>query len=383
MSTPLPADTAATGSTATGFATAILQALGAPVNPANVGSLNDWFALEGGGGANNPLNTTLATSGSTGSINSVGVQSYGTPAEGVAATVDTLDSGSYSAIVAALKSGAGLTGGSASVAQELSAWSGGGYSSVTGGTGTVQGIQGNVPGVSAPGAVPSGAVNLTTATTPTDALSLGAAVQDAATSLTTDISGGGGGTTGTAGAASATGASAAGSTSASLLSNPLDIVSALARIAKDFNTLVTLINALLADIEWLFVPSNWVRIFSFLFGVGALLPGLWALMKTGSGQQGDITMAIGILLVTFAGVMLFIAFHNLPTDVTDLGGLLTYISEGITAGAAPTAGDTAFGPASSAAGAPTDVTAGSSIQNAVTNPDLTQLWPKRSRRQPR
>ena len=379
MATPLPADTAATGSTATGFATAILQALGAPVNPANVGSLNDWFALEGGGGANNPLNTTLATSGSTGSINSVGVQSYGTPAEGVAATVDTLDSGSYNAIVSALKSGQGLTGTSASVAEELSAWSGGGYSSVTGGTAAAAAAPG---GASSPfaGATANASASLTAATTPSDALSLGAAVQDAATSLTSDISGTG--TTGAAGTASATGASAAGSTDASLLSNPLDIVSALARIAKDFNTLVTLFNALLADIEWLFVPSNWVRIFSFLFGVGALLPGLWALMKTGSGQKGDITMALGILLVTFAGVMLFIAFHNLPTDVTDLGGLLDYISEGVIAGAAPTTGDTAFGPASSAAGA-TDVTASPSIQNAVTNPDLQQLWPKRYPKRPR
>ena len=88
MTNPLPADTAATGSTATGFATAILQGLGAPVNAANVGSLEDWFGLEGGGGANNPLNTTLPTSGSTGSINSDGVQSYGTAATGTMCLTD-------------------------------------------------------------------------------------------------------------------------------------------------------------------------------------------------------------------------------------------------------------------------------------------------------
>ena len=124
----------------------------------------------------------------------------------------------------------------------------------------------------------------------------------------------------------------------SLISGPADIATSVTRLAKDFNTLVGLFNAILADIEWLFVPSHWVRIFCGLFGVGALIPGVWALMKTGSGQQGDITMAIGILLVTVAGVLLFLAFHNLPTDITDLGGLLGYITAGIAAGKAPVSG---------------------------------------------
>ena len=334
MTTPLPADTAATGSTATSFATAILNALGAPVNGANVGSLQDWFALEGGGGANNPLNTTLATSGSTGSINSDGVQSYGTPSEGVSATVDTLDSGSYSAIVAALKSGQGLSSDSSSIASELSAWSGGGYSSVTGAA-TAAAAAGEASSTAA--GTSTTAAQLTAFTTPGSTLSIGAATPEASDSLLSPITG------------------------------VIDMATSVARLAKDFNTLVGLFNALLADIEWLFVPSNWVRIFAFLFGVGALLPGLWALMKTGSGQQGDITMALGILLVTFAGVMLFIAFHNLPTTITDLSGLLEYISEGITAGAAPDAGAPAFGPASSSAGS-ADVSG--SAAAAAANPNL-------------
>jgi hypothetical protein len=120
-----------------------------------------------------------------------------------------------------------------------------------------------------------------------------------------------------------------------LITSPADIATSVTRLAKDFNSLVGLINGFLKDIEWLFVPSHWVRVFAFLFGVGALIPGVWALMKTGSGQQGDITMALGILMITVAGVLLFIAFHNLPTDVTDLGGLLSYVAEGIQAGQAP------------------------------------------------
>jgi hypothetical protein len=128
----LPYGTALTGSSATAWATAILQGLGAPASAANVQSLVDWFGQEGGGGVNNPLNTTTAsggTAGETGTINSVGVASYDSPAAGVAATVKSLEQPLYTGIVSALKSGSGLVGNS-SVGSELSAWSGGGYSSV-------------------------------------------------------------------------------------------------------------------------------------------------------------------------------------------------------------------------------------------------------------
>ena len=120
-----------------------------------------------------------------------------------------------------------------------------------------------------------------------------------------------------------------------VISSPWDIATSVTRLATDFNSLVGLINNFLKDIEWLFVPSHWVRVFCFLFGVGALIPGVWALMRTGQGQRGDITLALGILLVTAAGLLLFLAFHNLPADVKDLGGLLGYITAGIAAGAAP------------------------------------------------
>ncbi len=133
-------------------------------------------------------------------------------------------------------------------------------------------------------------------------------------------------------------ADATSQTAASLsagIPNPWTIVQAATRSAKDFNSLVGLLNAFLHDIEWLFVPSHWVRVFCFVFGFGALIPGVWALMRTGQGKQGDITMAIGVLLVTASGVLLFLAFHNLPTDVTDLGGLVNYMAEGIQNASAP------------------------------------------------
>src|SRR5258708_25423027 len=93
------------------------------------------------------------------------------------------------------------------------------------------------------------------------------------------------------------------------------------------------------DLEWVCVPRHGARAFGFLFGVGALIPGVYALVKTGSGQQGDITLAIGILMVTAGGMLLFIAFHNLPTDVKDLGGLLGDVSQGIRTGSAPASGN--------------------------------------------
>jgi hypothetical protein len=122
----LPARTPLTGSNAVAWAEAILKGLSAPVTDLNVGYLLGWFHNEGGGGENNPMNTTLRTSGSAGSINSDGVQNYKTPQDGVDATVSTL--AIYPAVVASLKTGRGIVGPNVGV--ELSKWSGGGYSSI-------------------------------------------------------------------------------------------------------------------------------------------------------------------------------------------------------------------------------------------------------------
>lgn len=149
---------------------------------------------------------------------------------------------------------------------------------------------------------------------------------------------------------------------AGIISSPWDIATSVTRLATDFNSLVGLINNFLRDIEWLFVPSHWVRVFCFIFGMGALIPGVWALMRTGAGAHGDITLAIGILLITVAGLLLFLAFHNLPTDVKDLGGLLGYITAGIAAGAAPEGNPAdVLGGSLTAPGVPAD------IQNAASN----------------
>jgi hypothetical protein len=108
------------------WARAELRTIGDPRTPANVTSLVAWQNREGGGGANNPLNTTQPEAGST-VFNSVGVQNYPTSGEGVAATAETLHNGNYGDVLSALASGGGLCGRSLA---GLSTWSGGGYSQV-------------------------------------------------------------------------------------------------------------------------------------------------------------------------------------------------------------------------------------------------------------
>jgi hypothetical protein len=92
-----------------GWASAILAQLGAPHDPAtpagsrNIAFLEAWRREEGTKARFNPLATTLAVKGST-SCNSVGVQDYATPADGIAATARTLLSG-YPHVVAAFRAG--------------------------------------------------------------------------------------------------------------------------------------------------------------------------------------------------------------------------------------------------------------------------------------
>lgn len=139
--TGLPYGTVGTGPAGPGEAawfTAMLASIGALPTPANLKSLHDWRTREstwdnsqpdGALYAHNPLNTTLVTSSSVGTVNSIGVQIYGSAAGGIAATAQTLLQG-YPAIVSALRRGVGLATGDPAVASELLTWSGNSYSSV-------------------------------------------------------------------------------------------------------------------------------------------------------------------------------------------------------------------------------------------------------------
>lgn len=86
----------------------ILRGIGAPATPQNLRFLDQWHQREGGGDKNNanfnPLNTTQGAPGA-GSINSVGVKSYRSGQQGIAATITTLLNGHYGDIVGGLRSG--------------------------------------------------------------------------------------------------------------------------------------------------------------------------------------------------------------------------------------------------------------------------------------
>lgn len=123
-------------------------------------------------------------------------------------------------------------------------------------------------------------------------------------------------------------AQAAGKAIASTIESPGSLAQSVATFAKDFNALASLANALATDLLWLFKPGHWVRIAAFWFGILFLLPGVWMMSKAGQGE-GDISLALGILLTMVAGVLLFIAFHNLPDDVTNLSELLGWLSSEI------------------------------------------------------
>lgn len=92
-----------------GWANQFLSKLGVPVTASNLQAVTTWMAWEGGHWKNsanyNPLNTTLKTSQSTGSMNSVGVQRYASWDAGLDATLQTIRNGRYGNILAALQAG--------------------------------------------------------------------------------------------------------------------------------------------------------------------------------------------------------------------------------------------------------------------------------------
>jgi len=275
-------------STISDFATQVLAELGAPATAQNIDSIADWAAQEGGGGANNPLNTTLVTSGSTGAVNSAGVQNYASVTDGVQATAQTLQEG-YPAIVAALQSGNGIVRTTSSaIESELSEWSGGGYTSISATGSTSAAVASTASSSGADQAVLTG-WNIP------GPLGIPGEIAEAIAGLWSN----------------------AGSLN--------DTASALTQIARGFTVL-------LHAFEWIFVPSNWVRIICFGGGLLFFLPGLYSLMRAAQGGSGDITLALGILLITVSGILFFIAFHNLPQDVDNLSTLLSWITASIQQG---------------------------------------------------
>jgi hypothetical protein len=106
------------GYTRQSWASAFLQAAGLPVTSQNIASITAWEVQEGGAGpqfgvANNtanynPINTTQTAPGAN-TVNSAGVKSYTSWAQGLDATVQTLKNGLYGGIIHALQTSAPLS----------------------------------------------------------------------------------------------------------------------------------------------------------------------------------------------------------------------------------------------------------------------------------
>lgn len=91
-------------------------------------------------------------------------------------------------------------------------------------------------------------------------------------------------------------------------------------------------------ITWLLNPGNWIRIFSGITGGIMVVGGIFVLSglqarttqsvpvvgSAASSVQSSVRLPVGIFMVGAGGVLLFVAFHNLPGDVVDLTSLLAY-----------------------------------------------------------
>ncbi len=143
---PTAQDETPTGQNELAWSEAILTALGAPLTSANITSIGYWMQNEAGSppsgivGENNPINVSQAGYDGTG-IQDEGqgysLMSYPTVADGVAATAAYLNNGSYGQIVTDLQAGDGLSG--SDVADELSVYSGNGYTTIPDSWGASQG----------------------------------------------------------------------------------------------------------------------------------------------------------------------------------------------------------------------------------------------------
>lgn len=163
---------------------------------------------------------------------------------------------------------------------------------------------------------------------------------------------GGGGGAGTPGGGTSTGGTTGASASSSLWSvlskmfpfitdfgNQLPTVStgstgsALEDIASVFGQIGALMGQFLRGVEILFTPTFWVRAVAFVLGLPVTTYGLIQLGRANSGGG----TAMGITATGAGLVLLFLAFHNLPSTVNSPGTLAGFLKQEIQGGAVLTA----------------------------------------------
>ena len=119
-------------------------------------------------------------------------------------------------------------------------------------------------------------------------------------------------------------------------------------------------------IDWLLHPNHWIRIFCGIGGGIMVLGGTFQMFHTGGeipvsgygvstsiGIPRAASLPLGILFTGIGGLLLFVAFHNLPGDVDSFPTFIGYLTDQIGGGtAAAASGTSAASPSASAAATP-------------------------------
>ena len=127
--------------------------------------------------------------------------------------------------------------------------------------------------------------------------------------------------------------------------NVANSLTGLGGIAGAINNIANWLTGLTTAIDWLLNPANWVRIIAGVGGGVLVLGGIYTLSHVGgsvqvpspgggTAQVRPAALPVGILMVGSGGVLLFIAFHNLPGSPANIGEVLGSVRDSAQAAAA-------------------------------------------------
>lgn len=112
--------------------------------------------------------------------------------------------------------------------------------------------------------------------------------------------------------------------------------SGLGDIATSITGVAGSLGKIASAVDWFLKPNHWVRIFCGIIGFQALAAGVVIMTQVKDVQVAGIgpppavqtaALPLGILLVGAGGVLLFVAFHNLPENVTNIPTLIGHVRD--------------------------------------------------------
>ena len=122
----------------------------------------------------------------------------------------------------------------------------------------------------------------------------------------------------------------------------------LGSIGSGLQSIGDAIDKIAHAIDWFLDPGHWVRLICGFSGGIAVMMGVWSLTHVGGDLPGagpvtkPMALPIGIVLVGGGGVLLFVAFHSLPS-VTSLSTMLGYFREQASQSASQASGSSGGG----------------------------------------